>query len=452
MRLDPATRRIAAVVVVGALLSLLDGTMVGVGLETIARDLGAGLAGAQWVAHGYLLALAVSLPACGWLARRIGAGRLWLLALAGFTLASALCAAAPTLGLLVAARVVQGLAAGLLVPAGQTLLGQAVGPRRLGRVMAVLASAVSVGPALGPVLGGLVVEGLSWPWLFLVNLPIGAAGLVAGLRVLPRGEPRPTDTLDVVGLVLAGVGLSALVYGVTAWGAAAGHRELALPLAVGALGLGLFVRRTLRHPRPLTDLRLFADRGYAAATACATLTGAALFGSLLLFPLLFQLERGASVIVTGLWLVGHGLGTAVAAPLAGRLTDRLGGARVALAGCAGLVATTVPFALVDLGPLSTQVLLVLRGAAIGFAAVPPTVAAYAAVRPDQLPDATTQLNALQRVGGAVGGALVATVLAATLPAGTRPAFAAAFWCLTAVSVFALAGALLVRGRVTATGR
>lgn len=440
--MTPAVRRIAAVVVLGALLSMLDATVVAVGLDTMARDLGVDLGAAQWIAHSYLVALAVALPACGWLGRRIGAGRLWLLALAGFTIASLLCAVSPNLGSLVAARALQGVAAGFLVPTGQALLGQAVGPERLGRVMALLGAVVSLGPALGPVIGGVLLDVASWPWLFLVNLPLGVVGIVAGRRVLPRGTPARTGPLDVPGLLLAGIGLSALVYGLTVWGSA----SAVVAVVIGLAGVALFVVRSLRRPHPLTDLRLFANRGYAVATVCATLTGASLFGTVLVFPLLLQLDHGTDTIGTGLALLSYGLATAVSTPLAGRLTDRFGGGPVTVAGGVGLVLTAVPFALADPGPVLFQVLLVLRGIAIGFAAIPPTVAAYAAVRSDQLPDATTQLNALQRIGGAVGGALVATVLAALLPG--ESAFPTVFWLLAALAGAALIPAVLLARRRT----
>jgi EmrB/QacA subfamily drug resistance transporter len=441
---DPRTRRIAAVVVLGALLSMLDATVVAVGLESIATDLGAELGAAQWIAHSYLLALAVALPACGWLGRRIGGGRVWLAALAGFTAASVLCAVSPTLGLLVAARALQGVAAGFLVPTGQALLGQAVGPERLGRVMALLGAVVSLGPALGPVLGGVLLDVASWPWLFLVNVPIGVVGLVAGARWLPRGTPSDAGPLDLPGLLLAGVGLSALVYGVTAWSEQVSGAAVWGPLAAGVAGLALFVRRTLRRDRPLTDLRLFAQRRYAVATVTSTLTGASLFGTVLVFPLFLQLDRGVSVVGTGMALLSYGLATGVSTPVAGRLVDRFGAGRVSVSGCVVLTLTAIPFALLDPDPVLLQVLLVLRGIAIGFAAIPATVAAYAAVRPEQLPDATTQLNALQRIGGAVGGALVATVLATLLPGPS--AFPAVFWLLAGLGAAALVPALALTRR------
>lgn len=199
--------RLALVIVFGAFASGLDTSIVTIGLPAIGRDLRAALPETQWVATAYLLALAVSLPLAGWLGRRVGVGRLWLGALAAFTAASVLCAAAPTLAALVALRAAQGLAGGLLIPAGQTVLGQAVGAHRLGRVMATLGVAVSVAPALGPVVGGLLLDpntwhwlgdsgpahwlaggAGAWRWLFAVNLPVGAAGLVLRLRYVPRGR------------------------------------------------------------------------------------------------------------------------------------------------------------------------------------------------------------------------------------------------------------------------
>ncbi len=439
--------RLAGVVVLGALLSMLDTSIVNVGLATVAEDLDADLSDAQWVASAYLLALAVSLPLCGWLGRRIGVGRLWLGALAGFVAASALCALAPDLGWLIALRVLQGLAAGLLVPAGQTILGQAVGPGRLGRVMAVLGIAVGFGPAFGPALGGLILSTASWPWLFWLNVPLGAIGLVAGRRLIPRGRAQPTERLDRPGLALVSVGLPATVYALTRWGELGQPApvEVLLPLVIGIVALVGFVLRSRRSPHPLTDLDLFRRPVYAAAAVATTFTGAAMFGALLLLPLFLQLGRGAGVVETGLSLIAYGAGTALTVPLAGMLTDRCGGGVVAVIGGVATVATTAPFALVglDVHPALLQGLLLARGMAIGLIAIPPTVAAYAAVRAEQLPDATTQINVVQRIGGAVGGALFAVVLAAALPLGPATAVATAFWWLTAASGLALAAALVL---------
>lgn len=435
------TWRLALVIVFGAFLSGLDASIVAVGLDTIARDLDADLATAQWVANGYLLALGVSLPACGWLGRRVGVGRLWLGALAAFTVASGLCALAGDVGWLIALRVLQGLAAGLLIPAGQTILGQAVGPGRLGRVMSILGVAVTTAPALGPIVGGLVVTGASWPWLFLVNLPVGVVGLALGLRYVPRGTSAVGAPLDVVGLVLLSAGLPALVYGLTLWSAG----DAASPgwAVGGALALAGYARHARRAAHPVLDLGLFRDRTYSAAVVTSAFTGAALFGAALLFPLFLQLGRGADPLASGVQLLALSVGTVVVLPLSGRLVDRCGGGVVAVAGGLGCVLTTLPFAVlpIDVAGPWVQLLLLLRGAALALAVVPAGTAAYAAVTRAQLPDAATQVNIVQRVGGALGGAVFAVVLSRGLVSGPEPAFHAAFWWLTGASALGLAAAL-----------
>jgi MFS family permease len=418
-----AVWRLAAIIVFGAFMSGLDASVVNVGLHTIARDLDTDLATAQWAANGYLLALGVSLPVCGWLGRRVGVGRLWLAALAAFTASSALCAAAPTIEWLIALRVLQGLSAGVLIPAGQTILGQAVGPARLGRVMSVLGIAVTSAPAIGPV--------------------------VLGLRHVPRGTPEDVGRLDRLGATLLTAGLPAVVYGVTAWG---DGRSLVDPAAGIPLGLGLaallaYGLHAGRVPRPLLDLDLFRNRTYAAATATATFTGAAFFGAALIYPLYFQVGRGAGPVETGLLLLPLAVGTIVVLPTAGRLVDHWGGGPVAVIGGIAMVATTLPFAVLDTDAdgVLVQALLLVRGAATAFAFTPAAAAAYKTVSRAQLPDATTQVNIVQRLGGALGGALAVIVLASGLPDGPDAAFHATFALLTAMSAAgALAAGWLLR--------
>jgi EmrB/QacA subfamily drug resistance transporter len=430
-----AVWRLAFVVAFGAFMSQLDTSVVNVGLDTIASDLNARLADAQWVANGYLIALGLSLPAYGWLGRRFGVGRVWLVSLAGFTLTSGLCAVAPSLGWLTGFRVLQGLTAGLLLPAGQTVLGQAVGPRRLGRVMASLGIAVTLAPALGPVFGGLIIQAGSWPWLFLINLPLGALALYLGWRYVPHGRsPDLPGRLDWPGLLLVSVGVPAIVYGLTV-------RDLPFTV-VGLAALAGFAVYARRAVHPVLDLTLFANRTYTAACVTAAFTGATMFGAMLLFPLYFQLGRGQGVVETGLSLIPLGLGSALLLPVSGRLVDRFGGGIVAVYGGLLAVVTTVPFTVLDTDANAwlVGVLLFLRGMAIAVAVVPAGIAAYQAVTPQQLPDATTQVNILQRVGGALGGAFFAVVLADRLPSGPNAAFHTTFWWLTAAAALGLASA------------
>jgi len=328
--------------------------------------------------------------------------------------------------------VVQGLAGGLLIPAGQTVLGRAVGARRLGRVMATLGIAVTVGPALGPVAGGLLLAGASWRWLFFVNLPIGVVGFLLGLRYVPRDATRAGLPLDWRALSYVSAGLPLLVYGLTAVADDPLSVRAVAPVAAGVVMLGAFVVRTRRSRHPLLDLALFRSRVFAAATVASGLSGMLMFGSALLFALYFSLGRHDGALASGLHLLGLGGATALALPLTGRLVDRYGGGVVSMAGAALAVVATVPFAVlpVTASPVVVHALLAVVGVAVALAAVPPGIAAYKTVDPGQLADATTTVTIVQRVGGALGGAVFTLILAGA-------GFHAAFWAMTAVAVVAL---------------
>jgi EmrB/QacA subfamily drug resistance transporter len=417
-----------------------------VGLETIGSDLGASLAAAQWLTSGYLLALAGALPACGWVSRRVGAGRLWFWALAGFTVASGLCAIAPSIEALIAFRAFQGIAGGLLIPAGMTILGQAAGPARMGRVMSTSAVPAILAPAAGPVIGALLIAQLSWHWLFLINLPIGTLGLILGWRTVPRGDQVTGDRIDLAGLGLVVAGLPLLIFGITR--AAELQTVLAVtvlaPLLAGITALALFTRRCLRRESPLLDLRLVRNRVYAAASFEVLFNGAALFGGMIVMPLYFQLQRQAGIVETGLLLMAFSLGAAATFPIAGRLTDRYGGGIVAAVGLIVTVASTIPFALLpaDADLLLVEALQLVRGVGLALAGMPVVSAAFATVERHQLDDATAQINILSRVGGALGSALFVVILTNNLPAqavgaASAGAFHIIFWWLTAAALAAL---------------
>jgi EmrB/QacA subfamily drug resistance transporter len=442
-RIDWPTWRLAWVVVLGAFASGLDASLVNVGLHTIGTDLHAGLPVVQWTTTGYLLALAGALPLAGWMGNRAGVGRVWLAALAVFTLASGACALAPSIAVLIVLRVVQGLAGGLLLPAGQTVLGRAVGAHRLGRVMATLGIVVTAAPALGPVIGGLLLHAASWRWLFAINLPVGALGLLLGHRYIPRGHTGGKTSLDWPAMAGISAGLPLLIYGLTTLAGHPAPLRIVVPLAAGIAALGGFIARTRHSDHPLIDLTLLRERAFAAATLASGATGMLMFGSGLLFPLYFQLGRHDTPLSTGLHMLGLAGATALALPLTGRLVDRHGGGPVATVGAAIALATAIPFTLLPAtaSPIVIQALLAVLGAAIALAAVPPSIVAYKTVSASQLADATTTINIVQRVGGALGGALFALVLA---DGGLHAAF-------TAMAAAALA-ALAATGWLTLASR
>lgn len=440
--ISAATWRLAWVVAFGAFASGLDTSLINIALKTIQDEFDTTLRVAQWVSSGYLLALAVSLPGCAWLSRRVGVGRLWLGALAAFTVISALCAMAPTMEVLIGLRVLQGLTAGLLVPAGQTILGQAVGPGKLGRVMARLGVAVVLAPAIGPFIGGLMLHSLSWRWLFLINVPIGAVALALGLRWIPHEKGTATTPLDWAGFAYIGMGLPLVVLGLTDWGSDGSPKPVPvlLPLGLGVAGLVVFVLHATRRSHPLLDMSLYRSPGYSTASVAFIFNGALTFGCGLVFPLYFQMLHGNGVVETGLQMLSMGAGTGIMLPLSGRLTDRYGGGPIAVLGTGCAVVATTSFALMgaDPSPVLVQALLFLLGMGTGMASTPLVISAFTTVPRDRLPEATSQINILARLGGALGAALFAVVLARGLLGGTRHAFHVAFqWqCGTAIAALA----------------
>jgi EmrB/QacA subfamily drug resistance transporter len=442
----------AGVVILGMIMSILDTTIVNVALRTLGRDLHRTIAQIQWVSTGYLLSLAAVIPVTGWAARRYGAKRVYLTSLVLFTVGSALCAAAGSTTTLVLFRVLQGLGGGMIMPVGQLIMAQVAGPKRMGRVMAVVSMPAMLAPILGPVIGGVILQYLHWSWIFLVNVPIGIVAFAAGWRLLGETESGPAGRLDTVGLLLLSSASSALVYGLSQLGT---HANLAAPPVVwpilaGVVLSAVFCWHALRTERPLLDVRLYKNRVFGAASLTTFCLGAALFGAMILVPYYYQEVRHESIIATGLLTGPQGLGMLVVMPMVGRLTDRLGGGRVAIFGVTVLAASTIPFAFIgahtSIAYLS--VMLLIRGVGIGFAFMPAMTAAFASLRPDQLSDATPQMNVLQRVGGAIGTAVLAVVLQrasanAIGAAGLAAAFGSAYWWSFGIAVLAIVPCLVL---------
>jgi EmrB/QacA subfamily drug resistance transporter len=445
-RIEAYVWRIAGVVILGMIMSILDTTIVNVALRTLGHDLHSSISQIQWVVTGYLLSLAAVIPVTGWAARRYGAKRVYMTSLVLFTAGSALCAMASSTTSLVLFRVLQGAGGGMIMPVGQLIMAQVAGPKRMGRVMGIVAMPAMLAPILGPVVGGTILQNLHWSWIFLVNLPIGLIAFVLGWRMLPQTDSGDAGRLDVVGLGLLSSGATAVVYGLSELGTSASltSPSVVWPTAAGLLLVGAFCWHALRVERPLLDVRLYANRVFGAASLTTFGLGAALFGAMILVPLYYQEVRHESVIVTGLLTGPQGLGMLLVMPLSGRLSERFGGGRVALAGVSVLCLGTLPLAFV--GPstsvLEISLVLVLRGVGIGFSFMPAMTAAFASLKPEQLSDATPQLNVVQRVGGAIGTAVLAVVLQRA--GGHAPslsklagAFDTAYWWSLGICVLSL---------------
>ncbi len=413
--LDPALRWLAAAVVAGAIMALLDTTIVNVAIDTLGRELHSTLPTIQWVSTAYLLALALVIPLTAWAGQRFGVKRMWMLSIVLFLAGSALCGVAWSPESLIGFRVLQGLGGGMIMPLAQTILARAAGPQRMGRAMSVIGVPMMLGPVLGPVIGGFILDNLSWRWIFYVNVPIGLVALVLARRILPRDEPSAFERLDVVGFLLLSPGLALLIYGLSQAGS---HGSLANPATLIGTSVGLmlcvaFVVYSLRtRVKPLLDMRLFANRHFSAAGATAFLFGISLFGVMLLLPLYYQIVRGSSPLEAGLLLAPQGLGAAAAMPIAGRLTDRFGAGRIVPPGL--LLALAGTLAYTQVGAHTSYLLLaaalVVRGFGLGSTMMPSMAAAYQTLEHHQVPEAAPTLNIVRQAGGSVGTALLAVVL------------------------------------------
>jgi EmrB/QacA subfamily drug resistance transporter len=438
--------RISAVVVIGSIMSILDTTIVNVALATLSRELHASISEIQWVVTGYMLSLAAVIPITGWAARRFGAKHVYILSLVLFTAGSALCGLATDTTQLILFRVLQGAGGGMLLPLGQLMLAEAAGPKRMGRVMSVVAVPAMLAPILGPTLGGLILQNMSWRWIFFVNVPIGVIAVIAALRVLPTVKPGPVERLDAKGLLLMATGLPLLTYGLAEVGVTGSFSspKVVIPFVSGIALVATFVVHALRVPNPLLDVRLYRRATFSSASFAMFCLGAALFGGMILLPLYWQGVRFESVIVTGLLTAPQGLGAAFAMPIAGKLTDRMGGGPLALFGVTLCTVATIPFALIGAHTsiLWLSVAMFIRGIGIGFGFMPAMAAAFASLKRSELSSATPQLNVLQRVGGSIGTALLAVVLQRGLTgvhtlSGAAHAYGTAFWASAGLSALAI---------------
>jgi EmrB/QacA subfamily drug resistance transporter len=413
-KLDRGVMAIATVVILGAAMTILDTTIVNVAIDRLAIDFHTSLSTIQWVATGYMLALATVIPLTGWASERFGTKRLYMISVALFVAGSALSGAAWSAGSLIGFRILQGLGGGMVMPAGMTIMTRAAGPQRIGRVMAIVGVPMLLAPTLGPIIGGWLVDDISWRWIFYVNVPIGILTLLLALRILPRDEPQPTHRLDALGFFLLSPGLGLLVYALseTASSGGVGAAKVIVPLIAGAVLLAAFIWHALRITDALIDVRLFKNRTVSASALTTLLFGAAFFGAMLLLPLYYQAVRGESALSAGLLLAPQGLGAMVTMPIAGRLTDKTGAGRIVLVGLTLVTLGTIPLTQVTDGTsywLLSGALFV-RGLGMGATMMPSMSAAMQTLTHAAVPRATTALNIIMRVGGSIGTALLAVVL------------------------------------------
>lgn len=415
---------VSVVFVLGLFMSIMDTAIVNVALPSIGREFGVAPTAVGAVSVGYLVSLAVVIPASGWLGDRFGRTRVMLGAIVLFTVASALCGLAGSYAELVGFRVLQGIGGGMLTPVGMAMLFQAFPPAQRMRASAILTIPTTVAPAAGPLLGGVLVDSLSWRWVFLVNIPVGIIAIVYGLVFLRDTETPGAGRFDLRGFLLSGLGFAALMYGVSA-GPEQGWSD-PLILALLAVGVVLLVALVLTQQRtraPLLALRLFGDRLFRSMTAVMVLTMAAFLGVIYLAALFLQDGLGVSPLVSGLSTFPEALGIMAGSTVAGRLVHPRLGPRwtsvLALALAAvSMASLTLITSTAGLWPM--RIMLFVLGIAIAHIFVPAQATAFTNIARADTGAASTLFNALRQLGSALGVAAITTALTLAARAHDQP--------------------------------
>ncbi len=410
-RLTGQELRIAAVVALGGLMAVLDTTIVAVALPQFMATFEAPLTAVQWIATAYALGMVAAMPLAATLAQRWGARRVYLAALLVFAVASAAAGAAGGLGWLIAARALQGLAGGLINPLGMTIGFGAVAPERRGRMTTITGLPLLVGPILGPVLGGVLLDSTSWRALFFITVPPALLAVVGVLRWVPSGAPSAERTpIDVVGGLLLVPGVVAVAYGLSEESTGAAVRA-----SIVFVGLGLmtaFVRRSWRHHAPLLNVRLLRDRTFGRNAAVLVLYAAPYFGSMLLMPTYVQVIRGDSVLISALLGIPAAIGMGVSIQIAARVLERFG-PRIVVGTGLGLSIVAVGLTALVISPDTPYVLLailgVFQGAGTGAIMMPTIVSAGRDLHGPDLASGSAILPLTSTIATAVGTAAVSAV-------------------------------------------
>jgi EmrB/QacA subfamily drug resistance transporter len=455
--IDAQVLKIAGVVVLGAIMTILDITVVNVALNTFTEEFGDPgkpllYSHVAWTVTAYTLALAMVIPLSGWAADRFGTKRLFMTAIFLFTAGSALCATAWDINVLIAFRVLQGLGGGMLMPIGMTIMTRAAGPHRMGRLMAILGVPMLLGPILGPIIGGWLIDTASWHWIFLINVPLGVIALVYAYVVLAKDTPEPSESFDFLGMLLLSPGLAAFLYGVSSIPSkgTANDPQVYLPMAGGLVLMAVFVWHSFRPEHPLLDLRLFHNRNLTVAIVTMFMFAGAFFGGLLLVPQYFQAVRLETPLMAGLLVAPQGIGAMLTMPIAGTLADKLPIGRIVPVGLAIILVGMFGFTQIT-DTTSYPVLiafLVVMGLGMGATMMPLFTSALKTLTAHEVARGSTLLNITQQIASSVGVAIMSVILTNqtkgdTTAAGLADGFAFTYWVAFGLVALTLVPALML---------
>jgi EmrB/QacA subfamily drug resistance transporter len=417
---DPGYKwRVLASVVIGLFMVILDATVINVALKTLQQHYSVSTDEAQWVISLYTLSLGISTPLSGFLGDRFGVKRVYLSGLALFVIGSVLCGMAPSLPFLIAARAIQGIGGGIALPLGSALLFRSFPPQQRGAAFGVFGIVLVFAPAIGPLLGGWLVDHNLLSWIFFINLPIGIVGLIIGYNFLREGPGSSKVKADIPGIVLAAIGFGAILFAASIAGEQGvgwGNIRVILGFAVGILSLIGLTFVELRVEQPLMDLRLFSIPSFAMANVASMVGTIALFGAEFLLPLYLQILRGESAFQTGLILLPLALSSAITGLIGGRIADRIGPRIPIVIGFLLITYNTFQLSQIKIDTSINFIifLVVLRGIAVGLIIQNSQLAALLEVPLSRLNRATPLVQATRQTMQSIGVAVLATILTSAI--------------------------------------
>jgi EmrB/QacA subfamily drug resistance transporter len=402
-----------AITSIALFMVVLDNLVVSTALPVIRVDLGASIEELEWIVNAYTFTFAVFLLTGAALGDRFGRKRMFVIGVALFTVASALAAVAPSTEWLIAARALQGVGGAIVTPLTLTILSSAISAERRGLALGAWSGIAGFAVAMGPLVGGAVVEGISWQWIFWLNVPVGL--ILLPLATQLRESYGPDKALDVPGVALGGLGLLGLVWGLVNGNADGwSSPQIVGSLAAGVALLGAFVAWELRTPQPMLPMRFFRDRAFSAANGASLFMYFGMFGSIFLLSQFFQTAQGYSPLEAGLRVLPWTAMPMVVAPIAGALSDRIGGGRIMAAGLALQAIGLAWIAAVSTADVSYSTLVgpfIVSGIGMGMFFAPVANVVLSAVRPVEEGKASGANNAIREVGGVFGVAVLASVFA-----------------------------------------
>ena len=400
------------VAIIGAFMSILDSSIVNVAISTMMHVFGAGTEQIEWVVTVYLLAMAVVIPMTPWAGDRFGYKQLYIFSLIVFTAGSFLCAASTSINMLIFARIVQAVGGGILMPAMMTMVKRIVPAKKFGAAIGLVGIALLLAPALGPTIGGYLVEYMNWSWIFTINIPIGIAGVILAFAFLPQFTKIKNGKLDIGGAISAAMMLFSLLLALSKgndWGWSS--QPVVMLLYTSACTFVLFVYLEMTNKNPLLNLRLFKHRTFTMANLTMVIATIGNYAGLFYIPLFLQNIKGMGALDTGLLMLPGALITGLMMPVAGKLYDKVGPKPIAIFGVFSLAYTTYLLHGIDINTPATTVMiwLILRGIAITCITMPAQATALEVPEKD-VGAASAISNTVSRVGASFGLAVLTSVL------------------------------------------